>query len=154
MKSRRDRVLGALKRGKDKGDGWVCARSLIHPQCGGNRASARLHELRKAGVRMESKTCDCAECRYYNKRAIDRSEQAPYMKAWRLLGEGEAPNPQRKPATARTLRTAITRCPRGAIHPDTHPKAYVPVPPCSTCGREILWPFSCTHGKARHEARR
>lgn len=78
---RRRLVFNALAKG-----GWVCGRTLMAAGCGGNRYSARLHELRKDGVRIESRTCTCARCRWANDQAAERGHQPPYVKCYRLVG--------------------------------------------------------------------
>lgn len=92
LSRRQERVYGALVRaaagcGGDGNRAWVCMRSLTHPKVGGNRAAARLHELRGKGVAVERRLpCVCGECRYYTLRARDRGERPAGLSAWRLAG--------------------------------------------------------------------
>lgn len=97
MGRRQQRVLDRLTKAlsaaeQGRGDGWVCARTLMHPEVGGNRWNARLHELIDAGVRVEKKAaCDCGQCRHSARRARQRGEQPTRLTAWRLVSREEMP---------------------------------------------------------------
>lgn len=88
MKPRTRQVLAALQRAADAngtGDGWVCARQLAHPKVGGWRYSARLHEIREAGIDLERRVCrHCERCRYARAQARERGETPPRYYAFRL----------------------------------------------------------------------
>lgn len=85
MSTRRERVLKRLQKAQGGAEGFVCMRSLTHPTVGGNRAGARLHELREAGVALERKfPCDCTDCRYFALQAERRGDPPSRLTAWRL----------------------------------------------------------------------
>ncbi len=87
MSPRRTRVLHALQRATEQGDGWVCARSLMHPQLGVNRFGARLHELRRDGVVLERRVCACEQCRWQADQARRRGGAPTCLHAWRIAPE-------------------------------------------------------------------
>lgn len=85
MTTRKDRVHKRLQRAQANAEGWCCMRSLTHPTVGGNRAAARLHELREAGVALERKfPCDCEQCTYFAAQAERRGDPPARLTAWRL----------------------------------------------------------------------
>ncbi len=44
----------------------------------------RPHELRRAGVAVESRACVCHQCRWANDQARSRGDRAPNVYAYRL----------------------------------------------------------------------
>lgn len=60
-------------------------RSLTHPTVGGNRAAARLHELREDGVELDRVfPCQCDQCTYFAAKAEARGDPPARLTAWRL----------------------------------------------------------------------
>lgn len=105
--SRRERVLAVLKDAErtQVNGGWVCMRTLIDPMVGGNRAGARLHELKDHGyaingvcihtdagtcrqcIRIDKKhPCDCDRCEHYAANALHNDEIPTRLTAWRIAG--------------------------------------------------------------------
>lgn len=87
---RRTKTEKVRDRLEDADGGWVCIRTLWHPQVGGNRAGARVHELREAGVVVERRSCECHQCRYHRENAKRRNEPAVYVSAYRIPAEVSA----------------------------------------------------------------
>jgi len=81
-RTRRQRVHDRLV----EADGeWVCSRTLCHPQVGGRRAAARIWELRRDGLVVETKTCACEQCRYSRLGSLRRNEPPTRLAAYRLV---------------------------------------------------------------------
>lgn len=85
-RTKKDKVLARLQ----AADGWVCHKTLKHPQIGGLNARNRVSELRQAGYAIVSETCRCVQCRHSRLVSIGRNESPTYVAAYRLVEAAKA----------------------------------------------------------------
>lgn len=81
--TQRDTVLSLLRSGE-----WTCGNRLADEA--GRRASARVFDLRREGLFIESATCRCQRCEAGRKRAQKQGRKPVFVAAYRLVGEGVA----------------------------------------------------------------